>query len=119
LPNGASAEAAEPAEIEALAGADPGVLREVVSMLDAAVWARALYGASVVLQAQILPHLPPEAALDVERHLQGRRPLRLREIDEAQQQVLSAWSRVRQNLQQEFRTSTVAASKSAESPVAY
>jgi hypothetical protein len=87
-------------DIEELTGVAPEVLRSLVSMLDVAVWSRALYGASVVLQAQILPHLPPEDARQVERHLQGRHPLRLREIDEAQRTVLAAWARVRQNLQQ-------------------
>ncbi|MCA9054518.1 MAG: hypothetical protein KDA75_11815 [Planctomycetaceae bacterium] len=85
-------------ELEDLAAEQPERLQQVVQRVEPDVWSRALFGASPGLQSQLLAKLPEHEANRVTRELRAGRPVRLREIDAAQERVLSAWQEVRQNL---------------------
>jgi len=70
------------------------IVREVANRISAEVWATALFGTSIKLQQRILPELAPRIAQHVQATLANSKPLRLREIDRAQQEILDAWSEI-------------------------
>lgn len=88
-----------PTHIESLVGENVSLLRELASAIEVDTWGHALAGASTALQAQILPHLPPAAANRLTEQLRASRPLRLRDIDTAQTEVLRVWSSLREPAQ--------------------
>lgn len=83
--------------MESLIHVEGHLLREIARSVDAATWSRALFGTSTKLQSRILPQLPPEESSRVGAELQARRPIRLREIDEAQAEVLHVWREIEQS----------------------
>ncbi|MEZ6057838.1 MAG: FliG C-terminal domain-containing protein [Planctomycetaceae bacterium] len=76
------------ANIESLCDAPLELIQNVAQEVPAEVWSRALFGASSQLKDCILPSLPDISRVEVEQSLKAVRPIRLREIDTAQQQVL-------------------------------
>ncbi len=86
-----AADQADSVDIEQLAGARGAVLRRLATEIDRETWSKALYGTSTALQAQILPYLEERDAALIGDELRSGRPLRLREIDSAQREVLSRW----------------------------
>jgi hypothetical protein len=103
----ANAAAAE--QIESLAGVEPSRLADLARSVDLTTWSRALYGTSLTLQAQILPQLPADDAARLTADLRARRPIRLRDIDEAQSTVLRVW----RELSHEDAPAAVSAARSA------
>ena len=76
-------------EIVDLSAAD---LRAVFQAVPVDIWATALRGCSTSVESHLLNSLTPAAASDLRRQLRSARPVRLREIEEAQQSVLSLWA---------------------------
>jgi flagellar motor switch protein FliG len=91
-------DAPEITDIEQLAGAPPHLLRQVIDAVDVETWGQALFGTSRTVQAQFLPHFSPADADDLTRWLSAARPVRLRDLDAAQERVLQAWRELRQDL---------------------
>ena len=85
-------------DLESLAGLPPEPLRALTTAVEVAQWSQALFGSSTRLQAQILSHLPPAEAQQLTRELRSGRPVRLRDIDAAQEAIRLAWEALRQNL---------------------
>lgn len=81
----------QPVDFESLGDAPLDLVRVVARLIPPEVWSRALFGASVRLQRRILPELPEPAGEQVRESLALSRPMRLREIDQAQQLVMDAW----------------------------
>ncbi|MFV0444896.1 MAG: FliG C-terminal domain-containing protein [Planctomycetaceae bacterium] len=71
-------------------------LRALVTQVESHVWSRALFAASPQLRERVLPCLSTIEAQRVSRELQATRPIRLREIDAAQEEIRQAWATRRQ-----------------------
>lgn len=99
-PAGAAApcDVPEIADIEQLAGAPSHLLRQVVDAVDVETWGQALFGRSRTVQAHLLAHFRPEDADYLTQWLSAARPVRLRDLDAAQERVLQAWRKLRQDL---------------------
>ncbi len=85
-------------DLEDLSHESPDLVQEIVRRVDVLVWSRALFGASAAVQSRILPHLSASDAQRLTRELRTNRPLRLREIDAAQETVRETWWHLRQEL---------------------
>ncbi len=82
---------------EELSRLESGSLREFSCQFEPSRWAAALSGTSPECQARILPKLDASISSEVKACLKASRPIRIREIDQAQQAILNAWSRMRRN----------------------
>ncbi len=88
----------EIAGVEQLVGEPPQLLRQVIEAVDLETWGRALFGTSRTVQAQLLPYFSPADADELTRLLSSSRPIRLRDLDAAQERVLAVWRELRQEL---------------------
>jgi hypothetical protein len=84
--------------VEQLVGEPPELLRRVIDAVDLETWGHALFGTSRTVQAQLLSYFSPTDADDLTRFLSASRPIRLRDLDAAQERVLAVWRELRQEL---------------------
>lgn len=84
-----------PAAFTELRLLDDGAVRELFSRFGPAVWATALKGADVALQNKLRDALPSDAAQELEQAVRHSGPVRLSEVDAAQQAICVELARVR------------------------
>ena len=80
-----------PKAMEEILNAGGADLRAAFAAVPVEVWATALRGCTTAVEAHLLQALPPAEASDLRRQLRSARPVRLRDIEEAQADVLSLW----------------------------
>ena len=72
----------------------PSSLQAVLSAVDSRLWAPALRGASRELSEQILAHMPARAAVLLRHEIEFPGPVRLGDVETAQQEVLEVVRRL-------------------------
>lgn len=80
-----------PAAMEELLDLNAADLRAAFEAFPVEVWATALRGCTTAVEVHLLRSLPPAQAAVLRRQLRSARPVRLRDIEEAQAVVLSLW----------------------------
>jgi hypothetical protein len=77
--------------IEGLLEHDAGAVRRFYAAHPVVDWALALRGETEAVNARLLGTLAAEQAAELRKAVRAHRPVRLREIEEAQQRILSNW----------------------------
>lgn len=80
-----------PASMDEILELHAADLATAYAELPADVWATALRGSTAAVETHLLKALPAPQAAQLRRALRSARPVRLRDIEEAQQAVLSLW----------------------------